>query len=155
MTEAEIGPVVVSPCQHATGPQAPLPTLISSPPGASMRTICSLLALFACAALCTSFPFASGAEQPKPEKIKALIVDGKNNHAWQKTTPVLKAALESSGLFTVDVATSPPHGQKMDGFQPDFAHYGVVVSNYNGDEWPETTKPAFAASVRNGGGFVC
>lgn len=97
---------------------------------------------------------ARGADGPKPEKIKALIVDGQNNHNWKKTTLVLKAALESSGRFTVDVATSPPHGQKMDDFRPDFARYGVVVSNYNGDEWPAATKKALEDFVRNGGGFV-
>jgi type 1 glutamine amidotransferase len=67
----------------------------------------------------------------------------------------LKAALESSGRFTVDVATSPPHGQKLDDFRPEFGRYGVVVSNYNGDEWPEATKKAFEDYVKNGGGFVC
>src|ERR1700693_6280783 len=43
----------------------------------------------------------------------------------------------------------------MDGFRPDFARYGVVVSNYNGDDWPDVTKRAFEDYVRNGGGFVC
>ena len=99
-------------------------------------------------------PRAAAADDDKGAKIKALIVDGQNNHAWQKTTPVLKAALESGGLFTVDVATSPPHGQKMDDFKPDFSKYGVVVSNYNGDDWPEGTRKAFEEYVKNGGGFV-
>src|SRR6266536_2318825 len=39
---------------------------------------------------------------------KALIVDGQNNHAWKETTPVLKKLLEETGLFTVDVTTTPP-----------------------------------------------
>lgn len=42
------------------------------------------------------------------EKLKALIVDGQNNHDWSHTTPVLKWILEDSGRFTVDVATAPP-----------------------------------------------
>lgn len=41
------------------------------------------------------------------QKLKALIVDGQNNHDWQHTTPVLKWILEDSGRFTVDVATAP------------------------------------------------
>lgn len=114
-----------------------------------------LLALTACAVLGSAIPSAGGAEALGTDKMKALIVDGQNNHAWQKTTPILKAALESSGRFTVDVATSPPRGQKMDGFRPEFSKYGVVLSNYNGDEWPEATKKAFEDYVRNGGGFVC
>jgi len=85
---------------------------------------------------------------------KALIVDGQNNHAWQQTTPVLKKLLEETGLFTVDVATSPAKGQDMSGFQPAFAGYALVVLNYNGDPWPDTTKAAFDKYVREGGGVV-
>ena len=96
----------------------------------------------------------SRADDPVPEKIKALIVDGQNNHDWRKTTPVLKAALESSGIFTVDVATAPDNGPKMADFKPDFTKYGVIVSNYNGGEWPEATKKAFEDYMSNGGGLV-
>jgi len=88
------------------------------------------------------------------DKIKALIIDGQNNHQWKTTTPILKAALESSGLFSVDVATSPPARADMSAFSPDFAKYEVVVSNYNGDDWSESTKKAFEEYIRNGGGFV-
>jgi type 1 glutamine amidotransferase len=86
-------------------------------------------------------------------KLKALIIDGQNNHHWQETTPVLKKILEDSGLFTVTVATAPP-GPDMTGFHPDFAAYDVVVSNYNGVAWPDATKAAFEKYVRDGGGFV-
>ena len=86
--------------------------------------------------------------------LKALIVDGQNAHDWQATTPVLKEILEDSGLFTVDVATSPPRGEDMSGFKPDFAKYDVVVSNYQGAEWPEDTKQAILDYVRGGGGLV-
>jgi len=83
-----------------------------------------------------------------------LIVDGQNNHGWQQTTPLLKAALENSGLFSVDIATSPAQGQSLAGFKPDFAKYRVIVSNYNGEDWPEATRRAFEAYVKNGGGLV-
>jgi type 1 glutamine amidotransferase len=98
--------------------------------------------------------FARAAEPATGAKTKVLIVDGQNNHAYAKTTPLLKSALEESGLFTVDVATSPKKGEKMDDFKPDFAKYQVVVSNYNGDDWAEPTRKAFEAFVSNGGGFV-
>jgi hypothetical protein len=42
------------------------------------------------------------------DKLKALIVDGQNNHDWKACTPVLKWALEDCGRFTVDVSTTPP-----------------------------------------------
>lgn len=90
-----------------------------------------------------------------PDTLKALILDGQNNHNWQATTPVLKALLEQSGRFEVDVATSPAQGEDMSGFQPDFAAYDVVVSNYNGQAWPESTREAFESYMREGGGFVC
>lgn len=40
-------------------------------------------------------------------KIRVVIIDGQNNHDWRSTTPVMKKALEETGRFTVDVATSP------------------------------------------------
>jgi uncharacterized protein len=42
------------------------------------------------------------------KRIRVVIIDGQNNHDWRSTTPVMKKALEDSGRFTVDVATSPP-----------------------------------------------
>src|SRR5271170_2304182 len=74
------------------------------------------------------------------DPIKVLIVDGQNNHDWRATTPLLKKALEDAGLFQVDVATSPP--QDTTGFKPDFAAYQVVLSNYNGADWPADTQAA-------------
>ncbi len=39
------------------------------------------------------------------EKMKALIVDGQNNHAvWPKSTVIMKTYLEETDMFTVDVA---------------------------------------------------
>ncbi len=90
---------------------------------------------------------------PKPS-LQALIVAGQNNHDWKSTTPLLKAALETSGLFKVDVATSPAKGADMSGFRPKFADYDVVVSNYNGDAWPEETQKEFIDFVKEGGGLV-
>jgi type 1 glutamine amidotransferase len=92
--------------------------------------------------------------EPASKKLPVLIVDGQNNHDWKTTTPLLRTALESSGRFTVDVATSPPAGQEMSGFRPKFADYAVVVSNYNGRRWSTETAADFEAFVAGGGGFV-
>ncbi len=86
--------------------------------------------------------------------LKALIVDGQNGHNWRQTTPVLKSLLEKTGLFAVDVATSPPPGKDMSHFTPDFAAYNVVVLNYQGDNWPAATRKAFVDYVAHGGGVV-
>lgn len=87
-------------------------------------------------------------------KMKALIVDGQNNHNWKGTTPVIKKMLEETGLFEIDVATSPAEGQDMSAFSPDFGKYQVVVMNYTGDAWPEKTRKAFEEYVGGGGGLV-
>lgn len=111
----------------------------------TFRTLC--LASFA---LLVALPMVSAAEA----KLKALIVDGQNNHNWQATTPVLRQHLEDSGRFTVDVATSPPKGQDLSGFEPNFAAYDVVVLNYNGEPWSAAAKAAFEKYVRDGGGVA-
>jgi type 1 glutamine amidotransferase len=99
------------------------------------------------------------------EKIRVLIVDGQNNHNWQATTPFMKKALEDCGLFSVDVATTPPRPKNtkeeqdaykaaMAKFSPDFSKYHVVLSNYNGDMWPEATRKALEEYVSSGKGSL-
>jgi len=86
-------------------------------------------------------------------KLTALIVDGQNNHGvWPKTTQMMKSYLENTGKFTVDVATTGKNS--TEGFAPKFQDYDVVVSNYNGQRWPDSTDEAFVSYVNNGGGFV-
>src|ERR1700722_12394646 len=79
--------------------------------------------------------------------IHALIIDGQNNHNWKVTTPVLQKILEQTGLFQVDVLTTPPKGGDFSGFHPEFAKYQVVISNYNdfsgGTVWPPDVQSAF------------
>ena len=90
------------------------------------------------------------------EPIKALIVDGQNNHAvWPTTTKMMKRYLEETKLFTVDVATAAPEGTDPD-FKPDFSKYAVVISNFGhgAAAWPKETQKAFEAFVSGGGGFV-
>jgi type 1 glutamine amidotransferase len=126
-----------------------------------------------------------------PEKIKVLIIDGQNNHAWAATTPVLKRILEDAGIFSVDVSTAPaaaPSAPRLPKdatpaqrsayevnlkkheaalaahqataparwakWRPAFQNYAVVVSNYNGEDWPADVRTAFVAFVKGGGGFV-
>ncbi len=85
---------------------------------------------------------------------KALLVDGQNAHNWKETSPVVKKVLEETGLFTVDVATSPEKGKDMSGFKPNFAAYKLVVLNYQGDDWSADTQKAFVDYVQGGGGVV-
>lgn len=90
-------------------------------------------------------------------KIKVLIVDGQNNHNYKAMTPFMKAQLEQCGRFTVDVSTTPPQKQPAeawDSWNPAFDRYDVVMSNYNGQQWPERVKNAFIHYLANGGGAV-
>jgi type 1 glutamine amidotransferase len=97
---------------------------------------------------------AKAKDKPKVQ-LRALIIDGQNNHDWKTTTPLLKNALESCGRFkVVNVATAPPAGHSSIDFKPKFADYDVVISNYNGERWPASTEKAFEAFVAGGGGFV-
>jgi type 1 glutamine amidotransferase len=99
-----------------------------------------------------------GAAAAAEEKLKVLIIDGQNNHDWRKTTPILKDFLEKTGRFTVEVATTPTDGkapkEDWDKFRPEFTKYDVVLSNYNGQPWPEEVNKAFVDYVSNGGGVV-
>src|SRR5262245_47669115 len=84
-------------------------------------TILMLLSVIAAFAHAAAKPKAKDKAKDKPPKpLRALIIDGQNNHDWKTTTPLLKKALESSGRFkTVDVATAPPAGQIISDFKPD------------------------------------
>jgi type 1 glutamine amidotransferase len=110
-----------------------------------LRTVLSLIVV-----LMLSVAATAGAA----EKLKALVIDGQNNHNWKATTPVIKKAMESSNRFTVDVATSPSRGKDMSTFNPEFSKYDVVVSNYNGAMWSKKTQQAFLDYVNGGGGLV-
>ncbi|MFC1518597.1 ThuA domain-containing protein [Pseudomonadota bacterium] len=113
-------------------------------------------------------------------KIKALIVDGQNNHiVWPKSTVMMKQYLEESGSFNVEVYRYKPlwrvqqhtdylsiHNSDTqfvvdkpeydETFSPDFSKYDVVISNigYNATDWPISTQKSFEQYLQNGGGFV-
>jgi type 1 glutamine amidotransferase len=90
-------------------------------------------------------------------KLRALILSGANNHDWKTTTPAIKAALEESGRFDVDV-----ENQVMDMKPESFAPYAVIVSNFNtfgGDapvkkQWDAATKKGFLDHMAQGRGLV-
>lgn len=135
-----------------------------------MKTLTHILA----ASLVLALPAAAA------EKLKALIVDGQNNHAvWPKSTIMMKQYLEDSGLFEVEVARTrfisnfkrekdwlPLAGVgESEGtekpvpdpdFSPDFSKYAIVVSNfgYGAADWPEATRRNFETYMKNGGGLV-
>jgi type 1 glutamine amidotransferase len=103
------------------------------------------------------------ADATPPRKLSVLIVDGMNNHDWARNTRILKTILERSGLFTVDVCTSPTNdatSEEWDQWRPAFTKYDVVVNNFNGGykatdrQWPAAVERDLEDYVSNGGGLV-
>ncbi|MEM9828544.1 MAG: ThuA domain-containing protein [Planctomycetota bacterium] len=121
------------------------------------------------------------AEKSNPGgKLKALIIDGQNNHgAWPKTTMMMRQYLEESGRFTVDIARSKftwkggklldefplgdgktyqdlPKPKPDPDFKPDFSKYDVVISNFgfNAAPWPQSTRESLEKYMRGGGGLA-
>lgn len=88
------------------------------------------------------------------KKIKTLILSGQNNHNWPVSHRALRLILAQSELFEVDTLLTPPQGGDMSKFNPDFEQYDVVVLDYNGDRWSESTDEAFLRYVQRGGGVV-
>ena len=127
--------------------------------------------LLVCAALQSSLNAAP--------PLKALIIDGQNNHGmWPKVTVMMKQYLEETGLFSVDVSrtkytwkgedliaqyplpgietTATKDPQADPDFKPEFSKYDVVVNNFGwrAAPWPEETQAAFIEYVKEGGGLV-
>lgn len=92
--------------------------------------------------------------QTSSEKIKVLILTGQNNHDWQRATPLIRQILKEPDLFEVSVSTSPPKDSPAgdwETWQPDFTAYDVVLSNYNGEIWPDRIKDSFVKYIELGG----
>jgi type 1 glutamine amidotransferase len=96
-------------------------------------------------------------------KLRVLIVDGINNHDWKTATHGISQILTNTGLFTVDVSTTPPREAPVsdwDNWRPQFARYDVVINNFNGGEkstgiqWPIPVQTSLEDYVQRGGGLV-
>jgi type 1 glutamine amidotransferase len=86
--------------------------------------------------------------------IKVLILTGRNNHEWEKTTGVLKGIYKKSSLCEISV-TEQPDTLLYD----DLVKYDVFVSNWN--NWPDKNLPwdseqedGFLRYLEEGGGAV-
>jgi len=108
-------------------------------------------------------PLLASVARAQKEKLSALVIDGINNHDWEVGTRVIKAVLESSGRFKVDVSTTPRReapATAWESWRPKFDGYDVVVNNFNGGHlangirWPERVEQALEKYERAGGGFV-
>ncbi len=101
--------------------------------------------------------FVRGAPALGGDNIRVLILSGQNNHDWRRTTPFMQQILESTGKFDVRVSTAPPNGsppEAWDAWRPDFAACDLVLSDYNGELWPEPVRDHFVKFVADGGRVV-
>ena len=106
---------------------------------------------------CLAFVGLAQKKEEEAKVIRVLIIDGQNNHKWEKTTPILKKIYESNEKFSVEVSTTPgkkAEKKEWESWRPDFTKYDLVVSNYNGHMWPGGVRKGFVDFVKNGGGFV-
>lgn len=89
-----------------------------------------------------------------PSPLRLLLLTGRNNHAWQETTPVLISIFQQSGRFTTSVITDPAQlAARLDSCD-------VLVSNWNswpevtGRPWGQASETAFLSFLQKGGGLV-
>lgn len=103
---------------------------------------------------CLFFPFSGISGKVNGNIIQILLISGKNNHEWQKTSPLFTKIMEEDGCFKVTV-TERPDTLKARDLKP----YKVIASNWNAfpessRQWGETAEKAIMDFVNGGGGFV-
>ena len=91
-----------------------------------------LISIAALVGVYLTVAFPSLAQQG--DKIKVLIIDGQNNHDWRSTTPVMKKALEDTGRFFVEVATTPSKpsypAEPKEATDAELAKYKEALAKY-------------------------
>jgi len=88
------------------------------------------------------------------QRIRLLILSGRNNHDWEQTTPVLTKIFDEDVRFSVDL-TFNPDTLNFDYLRP----YDVIVSNWNSWpendlRWPKAMEEGLIRYVKEGGGLV-
>ena len=98
--------------------------------------------------------FCISGKAQSSNKISLLILSGKNNHEWKKTTPYLANMYKQTGLFEVEISENPEalEAEKI-------ATYDVIVSNWSSFpdreyRWPRKAEEALIEFIKKGGGFV-
>jgi type 1 glutamine amidotransferase len=90
---------------------------------------------------------AAGLLSAAPARV--LIISGRSNHDWRTTTPYLRTLLDRTGRFEVRVEEEPAGVTAA-----TLANYDVLVLDYQGPRWGDTTEKAVVDFVRSGKGLV-
>ncbi len=107
-----------------------------------MKNITILLLLASIIFIAACYSSKSKTTMKSTPELKALIIDGENNHGtWPKTTVMMKDYLEQSGRFTVDVARKAyswqgPHADEVHGKEGRLA----MLETYSGADIPSTIR---------------
>lgn len=96
-----------------------------------------------------------GCEDHREDRlIKILILSGRNNHEWQKTTPLLEKIFRNTGLFSINITDLPDTLTYK-----QLQKYDAVISNWN--TWPDNNlrlsfewEKDFLKYIGEGGGAV-
>lgn len=75
-----------------------------------------------------------------------LIIDGRNNHDWRTTTDALRATLESTGLFAVEVSTAPEDLAPPMPPKPKVEDAAYLAAKQQRDEVVKNLRPAMDAA---------
>ncbi|QDU56665.1 ThuA domain-containing protein [Aeoliella mucimassa] len=109
-----------------------------------------------CLVLLATGPIAMG-ESPCSGLVRVLLLSGQNNHNWQMTTPKLKAILEDTKRFSVEVTEHPEQltSESLNKFQAIVSNWNAHSTHSTGESnWPPIAKEAYMEFVRRGGGHV-
>jgi type 1 glutamine amidotransferase len=85
------------------------------------------------------------------EKIRTLVLSGRNNHDWRSSTPFVWLLLQRSGRFEVTVAVDPSTDLAREGALDGI---DLIFMDYNGPAWSDAAKGAFEEAVRGGKGLL-
>lgn len=112
--------------------------------------------LVAVAWLATGYAAPATAQEAGAETHRVMLLTGQSSiyHDWRKSSRIIERILDDAGRFEIDIVTTPTESDPMAGFAPAWSEYDVVVMDYDGDAWPETTQESFVDYVSSGGGLV-
>ena len=99
--------------------------------------------------------FSFSAMLTAQKKIKTMIVTGQDkSHWWEGGSDAIRMILGNSDMFIVDIHTTPDWEEDINVYNPDFNKYDLVIINYAGNTWSESTRKNFEEYVSKGGGVV-
>ena len=117
-----------------------------------------ILILLLCFAI-SAFNCHAVEDLDEKNEVRVLIVDGFNNHDWEKSTEAILSILSRDLSLITTVSTVPQlNSEAWKSWNPDFSNYDVIIQNTNDiskkGAWPNEAKIALEEYVSNGGGLL-